>query len=535
MSRMAAALQRRQRNAGMIAAPKSLPAPIGGWVTAQNLSASSPNTCIVLDNWRPKSTGVEVRGGNSLHATVGTAPVESLLGYVGATISKMYAAADGNIYDITSVADPEVPPAAAVSGQTSNYYASVQFTTTGGYFSYWVNGTDDALLNDGTAITPINGASTPAITGANTDTFSHVNAYRNRLYFVEKNSMIIHYLPVDSIGGAASQLNLSGIFRKGGAVYFTCTWTADSAGNSLNDYFVAVSTKGEIAIFAGSFPGGTDWSLIGTADGPRPLGINAWGKFGNDIGIATETGLITVSAIRLKDPGALAVDALSNAIEPSWREEATRRVTVPWEMAKWDRDGFLYVNTPVTSSSTPPINFIKNLQTGAWARYTGWDMRTLLVFNEQLYFGCNDGTIRTAQITGYDLDMPYTPTMGFAWDHMGNPGFRKTIRQARAEFRTKAPFAFLVSASTDYVSVFPTPPAVSPDTNPSSLWDVGLWDSALWDGGTVYVPKTTRWVSIGVSGDIFSMQLQVPVGYVDTPSAELTMIHITAEQGALTV
>lgn len=518
-----------------IAQPKPFAAPIGGWVSAQNLAASQEGTCIVLENGFATTRGISPRGGNLKYATTGTEPVESLINYQGATISAMFATADGDIFDITTVADPNAAPAPVVTGQTADYYASVNFAVTGGYYLYAVNGSDDALLYDGTTWTPINGLSVPAITGANTDTFSHVNVYRNRLYFVEKNSLIVHYLPVDSIGGAASQLNLAGIFRKGGAVYFTATWSSVSGSSSLSDYFLVMSTEGEIAVFQGSFPGGTDWALAGTAEGPKPLGINGWMKAGGDIAILTERGWIAVSEIRVKDPAALSINALSAQIEPDWNREALARRTVPWEVAKWERKGLAYINTPVTSTATPPINFVKNLQTGAWSKYTGWDMRCMTIHNDQMYFGCNDGTVRTAEITGYDNGVPYTCQVAFAWNHLGSFGTVKTVLQAKAEFLTSYPFAVKMVDFTEYNIVFPSPPNVMPDPTPASVWDIGLWDQAVWDAGSVQVPKTTRWESIGVTGTVHSIGLQIPVGSSNTPDATLLSLIVTVQQGGLTV
>lgn len=515
------------------AAPKPFAAPVGGWVTAQNLAASTEGTCIVLDNGYATTKGIKVRAGNQLFATTGTQPVKSLIAYQGAVTSRLFAASNGNIYNVTSVANPAVPPVPDVTARTADYYASVNFATTGGYYLYAVNGADLALLYDGTTWTPIDALSTPAITGATTSTFSHVNVYRNRLYFVEKNSLIVHYLPVDSIGGAASQLNLAGIFRKGGSVYFTCTWSSESGSSSLSDYLVVVSTEGEIAIFQGSFPGGTDWSLAGVAEGPRPLGINGWMKAGGDVAILTERGHIAVSAIRFKDPAALSIDALSAQIEPTWTAEAQGRRSLPWEVVKWERKGLMYVNTPVTSSNTPPITLVKNLQNGAWSRYTGWDTRCLKLYNEQLYFGCNDGTVRTAEIGGYDIDQPYTMQMAMAWNHLGSFGNIKTVKQARGEFLTTYPVAVRIVDFTDYVVSFPSAPNVEPDNTPSSLFDVGLFDVALWDSGTVQIPKLTNWVSIGVTGRVHSVGLQVPIGSTNTPDLEMISLVLTIEQGGL--
>lgn len=524
----------------MKSTPKSMPAPVGGWVSAQNLAAMAPGTCLRLVNAFPTTTGVSIRGGNIKHATVSVGvppePVESLMGYIGASLRTLFASCDGDIFDITTVVDPDVPPAPDVTGQTANYYSHVNFATSGGFYMYAVNGADDAQLYDGSAWQAVNAASVPiAVTGTNTAEWSQINAYRNRLYAVRRGTLIVDYLPVDSVGGAASQLSLAGIFREGGAVFFTATWSSESGSSALSDYLVAVSTLGEFAVFQGSYPGGTDWSLAGVYTIGLPMGINGWFKAGGDIVVLCENGAIPISAARFKDPAALSMDAISKNIHPDWILETARRRAVPWEVAKWNERSAFYVNVPVVSTTTPPRPFVGNLQTGAWCEYSAWDTRTVLIHDGRLYFGCNDGTIRLAEVSGYDLDMPYTYQIAYAWDHVGPPGFVKTVSQAKAEFLTARPFNMLLSASTDYTQIFPVPPPVLADNEPASLWDVGLWDVALWDQGESQVRRTTRWQSIGRSGEVFSMEIQVPIGSVNTPNAELTILHFLSEAGGIAV
>lgn len=608
-----AAIAQKRAMQRMVVAPKAMPAPNGGWVSAQNLAAMAPGTCLRSINAFPTTTGVRIRGGNIKHATLNAdpspEPVESLMAYVGATLRKMLSSCDGDIFDITTVADPDVVPSPIVTGQTSDYYAWVNFATSGGHYMYAVNGTDPALLYDGTNMVPVgstavyaldyvaetgaftlgltitggtsgatgvivkvidNGATgtlwidattgtfssgeiitdtstgsattsgladvlAPAVTGVSTSTWSHVNVFRNRLYFVRKNTLVVDYLPVDSIGGAVNQLSLAGIFGEGGAVYFTATWSSESGSSALSDYLVVVSTQGESAVFQGSYPGGADWSLAGVYDLGKPLGINGWFKAGGDIVVATERGAIPVSAARFKDPAVLSMDAISKDIHPDWVTEAGIRRSVPWEMVKWDERTALFVNVPVTSAVTPPRPFVANLQTGKWCEYTAWDTRCMVVHNGQLYFGCNDGTVRAAEVSGYDLDQPYTCRVAMAWDHLGPVGFLKTVRQAKAEFLTTRPFNILLSASTDYAQQFPNPPNVLADPVPASLWDVGLWDVALWDQGEVPMRMTTRWQSVGRTGEVFSMEVQIPVGSPNTPNTELTVLYWTSETGGLVV
>lgn len=520
-----------------IVEPKPLPAPIGGLVTAQNIGAMEPGTAIVLINYIPTRTGIRVRGGNVKYATVSNSgPVESLISYVGTTQRALFATADGSIFDITAVVDPNVIPTPDVTGQTSNYYAYMNFPVTGGNFLYAVNGSDDPQLYDGTSWQAVNNASAPFnITGVDPSLFSHVNTYRNRLYFVEVNSLLLWYLPVDSVGGAAASLSLSGIFQKGGSILFSATWSSESGANAMEAYLVVMSTEGEVAVFTGSFPGASDWSFVNVYDISKPLGMNGWFRAGGDIIIDTEMGEVPVSAARMKDPAALGLDAISAKIEPDWKRAARERSGIPWETVKVDDLDIWYVNVPVVSQGQETLTFVGNLKTGARSIYTGWDTRCLAVYNRQPYFGANDGTVRLAEVGGTDNGMPYVAQAAFAWDHLGSPGYQKSMVQAKAVFQSAKPFAFRLSASTNYNQAFPNPPNAIPDGDPDSVWGIGLWNEATWDSGLELTNRTTLQRSIGVSGEVFSMEVQVPVNSVNTPRIELVMVLHTSSLGGYAV
>jgi hypothetical protein len=510
-----------------------LPAPVGGLVTSQNIGAMEPGTAIVLTNWFPTRTGTKVRGGNTLHATLGDAPVESIMNYAGNTRA-IFAAAGGNIYDVTSPADPTIPPDPAVEDQTSNYYSFINFATTGGYFMSVVNGTDDLELYDGTDWTKINDTSTPAITGVPTNTLTHINAYRNRIYLVEGNSLNVWYLPVDSIGGAAEPLSLSGVFNKGGFISHTATWSSESGAAAMEAYLVVFSTEGEAAVFTGGYPEDDDWAIVNVYDISRPLGKNGWFRAGGDIIQATEMGMVPISAARYKDPGALGMDAISIKIEPTWKRAVNERSGLPWEIAKVDGKDAYYVNTPATGNQ-PSMTIVGNLKTGAISLYEGWDNRCFGVHNNQLYFGSNDGTVRLAEVGGTDNGMPYVAKAAFAWDHLGTPGWVKAVRQCQALWNTTRPFAFRLSASVNYIQQFPVSPNAVPDGESSSLWDIGLWDVAKWDDGEVQYNVPSRQISISRTGRVFSMEVQVPVNGVNTPNIELLRLDHTVAQGGYAV
>lgn len=515
--------------------PFQFPAAVRGWIANESLAFPQPGGAFVLDNWFPTTTGIRLRGGNARHATIGTDPVESLFAY-RSTLRRMFASDETSVFDITAPADPDVAPTADITGQTSGYYSAVPFTTAGGDFLYILNGTDDPQLYDGSTWTAINGASTPSITNVTSADLIQGNAYRNRLFFVEKQSLNIWYPAVGSLGGALENITLSGTFKKGGVILFCATWSLD-AGDGMDDKFVVASTEGEVAVFEGSNPSGTtqqDWNLIGVYATSRCLGKNAFLQIGGDLLLLTEEGITPLSEIIQKDPAALSLSAVSRAIEPEWKRAVADRRSLPWEVVKWPEKNMAIINVPRTSAGQELMCFVVNLETGAWGRYTGWDVRCVLSFDERAFFGSGDGRVRECETGGNDDGSPYVCTYVGLFEHLGQPGVYKVVQQARPNFIASEPFNPQVSVSTNYTAQLPAPPNSVPNYS-LDVWDQGLWDVALWDNGSSLPFPVFRWVSIGRAGMAMAPVVQVTCGIDPTPNAELLSIDVTFEAGGLVV
>jgi len=502
--------------------------PVKGWVSNTNLSAGMKDAALILDNWFPTKTGIKLRGGFQQYADVGSDTILSLFTYKVSGVSELFAADASKIYDITST------PSTEVTGQTSGYYSTQQMETGGGNYMYVVNGTDSPRLYDGATWTAITGVSTPAITGVTTSTFSHVWAYKNRLYFVQSGTMVAWYLGVDSISGAASDHTLRGVFQNGGALLFGETWSVD-AGAGIDDYCVFVSTTGEVAVYSGDDPGASNWSLVGRYElGGVPMGKNATMRAGGDLVIATSDGFVPLSAALQKDAVALSLAAVSYPIEPDWRDEATARISLAWEVEKWPQQNMAVITNPVVDGTTDAQVFVVNLETGAWARYTGLAARCLAVHNETMYFGTTTGRIMVMESEANDDGAVYTAKCAWHFNDMGAPGSFKTAMQGRATFRAAKPFVAQLSCSVDYAQSFPSPPS-SVDEFSVDEWDSGLWDEALWDGSTAATTTSTLWVSITGAGFAHAPQVQITCGTTPLPDAELMVWHLTYQPGGLVV
>ncbi len=379
--------------------------------------------------------------------------------------------------------------------------------------------------------------SSVAITGKDTATLSHVWPYASRLFFVEKNTMTAWFLPVDSIGGALSSFSLAGIFKDGGSLLFGATWSLD-AGDGLDDKAVFISDQGEVAIYEGTDPSSSaNWRKVGVYRIGVPLGINATLQAGGDLLVATVAGIVPLSEAIKKDVAALSLAAVSRNIEPAWKAEATARADYPWHVLKWSEASMMVIATPVVSEGQTEQCFVANLETGAWARYTGWNTRCLGLFRKKGYFGSNDGTVNEMEITGLDNATPYTAVYVSHFDNLNAPGSTKTAHQARAIFTAQDPFIAQVSCSTNYEITLPAAPnSIANYSN--GEWDSAIWDTALWGASgttTNAVTTATQWVSIGETGFSHAPQVQITCGVTPTPDVELVSFDLTYTVGGVVV
>ena len=505
---------------------KIFSAPTGGWVTATNLSEPKKKTAVVLENWFPQRRSVRLRGGSFKKATISNSlAVQSVFAYQAGTANKLFAATSAAIYNITSPASPTTIPATDIAGQTSGFYSTALFTTAGGTYLTIANGTDAVRQYDGTTWT------TPAITVATSSTLSHVWAYRNRLFFVQKNSLTAYYLPIDSITGAAAVVSLAGVFQRGGNLLTGCTWSLN-AGSGLNDQCVFISTNGEVAIFQGTDPSSSStWSLVGRYDIGTMLGKNAIIRAGGDVLLGTADGLIPLSKAIAIDRAAISLNSISSDIEPDWKVEAVAR-TDNWTIAKWPEKNMAIIALPSTPGKDN-ICFVVNLETGAWAKYTGWDTNCICMFSQYAYFGTSAGTILQAETGGTDDGASYISKYIGQFEDWDNVGVVKIGHLCRSTFIASVPFTPLVSLLANYNTTAPaaTSAAVTVSTQ---VWDSAIWDSATWDtsGNTTI---QTKWRSVYGQGFVLAPCVQVTNSSTLLPDAQLITNHFRHSVGAVVV
>ena len=478
-------------------------------------------------------------------------PVISAFEYVDGITEKMFAATADRLFDVSTGV-----PSLIKDGQGSGNYFAVQMNNNAGV-NYMIVGNDAGNLmlrtHDGAEFFLLGGAIGAAGDGVPNITYdpaklpsgvsqgtglTYAWKYRNRLYFIQRNSMNAWYLPLDAVGGVLLPIYLAGAANKGGKLLFGASWSIDT-GDGIDDKCVFATDLGELLIFTGSNPGdAANWRQEGRYQIGAPLGMNSHMLLGGDLLIATVEGITPVSQAIQKDSGSLGLALLTKNIKPLWREEVADKRSWPWTMKRWDEYGGIFVATPGGTTPDTRHCLAANNETGAWCIFT-WDATCWLRMRTDMFFGTQKGLIMQADRTGCDDGLPYTATLVGGWETFQSGAAQTTWHQARAVFisRFNQPFVPQLSATTDHQIIIPPPPPPGVDPGVLDAWDEGLWDEALWDAATMGKPpvRNTMWVSIGMSGFAHAPIVQVQVAQQARPDVELIAIGTTQERGGVNV
>lgn len=303
-----------------------------------------PTDAVICDNFDPKPGALTLRSGCDNWVTGITGAVETLMQYAALGTRSLWAAANSAFYDVSASG---AVGAAADTGHTNNRYQFVNFGTAGGNFLIVVNGADTPRKYNGTVW------SSNAITGSGlTDSnLIHVNAFKQRLFFIEKNTLNFWYLPVSTIAGAASKFDLSSFFTLGGELQAMGTWTIDG-GDGQDDYAVFLTTEGEVAIYRGTDPALiSSWFLVGIYKIGRPISRRCFVKVGSDLVVITEDGFVPLSRALITgraSPKVAISDKISGAVSDAVR---SYKSNFGWQALIYPQGDWTMFNIPLDRKS----------------------------------------------------------------------------------------------------------------------------------------------------------------------------------------
>lgn len=485
-----------QGNAANVA---SLPAPVGGWNARDSLANMDPIDAVQLDNLFPTVSSCVLRGGFIKHATV-SGTVKTLMNYSGGATERLFAITNNGIYRVDAGGAGVAQTLPHIITEPWCEYTNV--ATVGGQFIFLVNGYDQALLYDGTTWT------TPSVTfpspyaAYTTSVFSNITLFKNRLWFIEKNTLRAWYLPTLSIGGAAQYIDLSSVAKYGGHLVDLDTWTVD-AGYGVDDNLAFVTSNGEVIIYRGTDPASAaTWALAGVWKMGSPIGTRAMLKYGGDLLILTYDGLIPMAqglqSSRL-DPRV----ALSNKIQGAIAQATSlygSHTSSGWQVYYSAKNNAVWINVPVQDGLQE--QYVMSTITTNWCRFTGWGAYCWETYNDDPYFG-GDGYVGKAWDGNYrDDTAPIVTTALQAFNYFDSRGVKKYFTRARPTIITNGLPYVTLAMNVDFASDANAAQVLQGLQPNYGNWDQGIWDVNVWGGGTIVLNNWQGITGIGYCGSL---------------------------------
>lgn len=483
---------------------KVIPSPVDGWDAISPLAEMDPKRAPILQNWIPRPGYVELRGGYIPWGFTNTSnPVETLMVYNpnDSTTQKMFAASGSVIYDASSSGGFFT---SVVTGLASARWQYVNFTPTGDTtVLQCVNGQDAMHQWDGSTWT------TPTITGlpvgVTTADFINIFAQKQRLWYIINQSSQAAFMPVGTISGAISgTVDMGSLWPLGGYMVAMADWTIDG-GSGPQDYVAFISSMGQISLFSGTDPtNAAAWSLVGTFTASPPIGYRCATSIGSDVAVITLQGVVPISQVLPFDPSADRSVAITARIQNAMAQSAAQAFTnFGWQVITFPAQQLLIVNIPLVENNSQQ-QYAMNTLTGAWCNITGWNANNFCIFNQNLFWGGNNGLVNQGYVGASDFSQPITADMQCAFNWLDEPGRTKRMTMIQPLLNLGGSLTPTLAIDVD----FQTSSAVAPVSSFSggAQWDVAKWDRALWPTQQV---NYTSWLSTEAIGHAMAVRMRV--------------------------
>lgn len=458
------------------ASSKSFPAPVGGWNAKASLAAMGEDEASVLINWFPESSYVRLRGGQAQFADTQQAnkPVESLMTYTGIMSQKVFAAVNGKIFNVTNggpIASPDL------TGLSNNRWQHLNFGNGAGNFLIIANGADNPKIYDNTSWANM----TLAGDGINpfdiTKLFSFC-CYQERLFVLDSTKLGFWYLPVNSISGAMDFFDLSSFCGLGGSMQWVATWSRD-AGDGADDYIVFGTSEGEVLIYSGVDPSdATQFAISSIYRIGHPIGSRCTLRIASDLIIITKEGFTPLSKVLLYSK-AVAASNISNNIQDAVSNVAQLYAkNFGWQPFFFSNKNMALFNIPLQEGQQQ-VQYVINTQTKAWGQFQNLNANCWEQYDDNLYFGGNDGKVYQAETGTDDNGNTIDSEALCAYSYFGAKAKIKRFTLARPVMRSTGLLLTSVKMSRDFQY---TPPDLQYSANETTgaAWDVTAWDTSDW-------------------------------------------------------
>ena len=471
-----------------------------------NCDTATATNVYTISNDKLQYVNISNSGGHFLVACNGVDPT---LIYDGTNWIKMAttttASTISTITHVTTVATlTTATPHGLVTGNEITISGAAPSAYNG---TYIVTVTGTSTLTYVMATTPATNAITVGtylvnfgVTGVNPNTFVNVNLFKNRLYFTQKDTLSVWYLPTNALGGAASQLDFGGIARNGGFLQGMATWTLD-AGQGADDYAVFITNMGEIIVYNGTDPSdAATWALKGVWQLGYVFSRRCFYKWAGDIMLLTQDGLVPLaSALQSSrlDPRINITDKIYYEIS---KEADAYSTYFGWQVIYYAKPNMLVINIP---NPTGTEQYVMHTISKAWCNFTGINTTCFELHNDDLYFG-GTGYVGKFWDTNADDGGQISATCQQAYSYFDKPGQQKRFTMVRPTFLVDVGTPGIYAGiNTDFqtqnnlgkVTFVNTPTT-------TAVWDAAHWDNDVFAGNLVISRQWQGVTGLGYAGGI---------------------------------
>lgn len=311
---------------------------------------------------------------------------------------------------------------------------------------YLCNGTDNAQVYSGTG-----NSADISFTGPTLSTLINVSSYKERLYFIEKNTLKFHYGNSQATGGSAlTAYDLKYTFKRGGKLLFAGSWTNQLATTSA-DLFMACSSEGEILFYTGSYPGDASWGLVARFVIGKPLSYRSFIRVNSDVWIVTEQGIVPISTLfQLGLDEAL--NSVAEKVNPLISYYASEvGFSNRWHGVHCSVESKVYLVIPTSGTTT--IMLVYSTDRKAWGNYqlygTG-DAISIAVMDEQPYYASSDGKVYKGEYGYNDKGNAITFNGRCAFNFFGNRSNYKAFKDIRPLMLAPASISMQLGLDTNF-------------------------------------------------------------------------------------
>jgi hypothetical protein len=452
----------------------TLPAFFGGINLIDPIDQTPDSDAQELENVYPSGSKLELRKGLEQSWIASAQAVKTLANLVLADGSeKLVSASNGNLYIQNGTSST------AVKGATTPTLDEWQYTVFNNRL-YFCNGTDNAQVYTGTgnfADISFTGGSTPAI-----NTLINVTSYKERLYFIKKNTGSIWYGGAKAVGTTAlTEFDVSYFLKLGGYLVSCGSWSSN-IGTTTQDLFYILSSEGELLFYSGLDP--SAFTLAARYVIGKPLGYRAHVHVENDLWFITNEGIIPVSLL-FQTESSTAANSISRKVNQLIRQAAKiSSFSYLYSAAYYKAERKVFINLPVTATNTKQL--VLNLETNSWTIYkyaTSGSCLSMAMSGGNLYTGANNGTVFKSE-TGFDDDsLPIAYKIRGSFNFFGKRGQYKVFRDVRPIIKTTASqFVIQLDIDTDFreSSSYATITTSDLEAATSASWDTSDWDADDW-------------------------------------------------------